>query len=1551
MSMRIARRPSSIRMIALAALIVGLASPAFAVRITEIMYNPAGTTADGPNLEFIEIFNEEPNAVDLFGYHFCEGIEFVFADRRFLAAGAYLVIAADPDALKEQHPDLRNVVGPWGIVGEDGMADGARLANGGERVSLCDNAGVVIATLRYNDRGKWPGAADGTGHSLEIERPYGEQADPDNWSASSVLGGSPGEENPAENDRVPVVLNELYSMVADGEERFVELYNRGEAEVDLSGYYLSIDRGNLKQVEIPADTVLRGQSHISFTESELGLDLSVAEAGERVYFILTNPTGDLVVDARIFRPRVEGLSEARVPDGTKSISEFAQPTPGAVNRIEVESSIVINEIHYNPLDGDEEKEFVEIFNRGESTVDLTGWAFDEGIDFSFPAVSLPAGSYLVIARNPELIRETYELSPSQVIGPETPEAVEDYGRFANGGERVTLLDSIGNVADSVRYQDGGEWPAWPDAGGSSLELIDPYQDNNAGHAWDASDDSHRAPVTEFEYTGTFVQGTDESELHLVLPGRGITIVDDIQMTTRTTRVNVFKTFIPAQSSWRYFKGREAPPADWAQTEFDDDGWLEGRAIIGYGEDDETTVIDDMRGEYTSLFFRQEFELTADDIANMTNFIFDVQYDDGFACFLNGQHVYNENLRVEDDEVPAFDDRARRSRETAELQLDWTHLTELLVEGRNVLAVQVLNSTTNSNDVRFAGQLVNGEYVHEDGPNLLTDGMFETDDYQRSWVIQGTHVHSGRTTKQSISGDGSLKIISTGNGDNKVNRIETSNTGLARLTPGAEYRVSLKAKWVVGVAALLTHGKYTNTVSPSYATSHQLAIPTQFGTPGAINSVTQRQIDRFGDVNTGPVLTNVKHSPAIPDAGEVVTVEAKVFDPDGLATVMLHYSIDNPELNAADGLVSLAMEDDDSDGVYTATIPGQERRKLVVYYVTATDTKGRTGRFPRDYLAATHAPRRDPEDPAIIDPNYAVYAHDARYNGRLLSYRCFMHKGNELALSRRPLHSNDLIDATFVFGNEDVYYNSKVRFSGSPWARQAWSESWRVRMPRDKPLWGEIKKFGMEDHQGSGARDARERVSHYLLRFSNTGQTRVPYSRLWLAQWQVNSRVNEPREHYGMPNREFLEQWYPDDHTGPFLEMDDRHTITDSGTRQASNDAFVRYPPVGSPTLGADKEQYRYFFMPRGGNPFDDWTDFIEFCRVMTPNILSEEEFDERIWEIADVEEILRIWSVRLNTDDWDTWGGRRGKNCYWYLPPNHGRWVLLAWDMELTYGDINAFRPPRVSQSSNPTWNMDKFREATWFVNRPRIKRMYYGILNEMVAAHFDGSFLAPYASSLDQAGMTNTGIAKPNGYVDRRKRNLVQDLRSTNSASVPFEVTTNDGAPIEVIDPRITIEGIAPVDIFSMSVRIDDEDTDLLDVRFKNDDFFGWIATGEVPAGTHTVEFLGFDSHQNFVARTSIEVTAGHSATLFIRGDVDLNGKINITDAIHTLLHLFGGKTIPCRDAADTNDDGSVNQTDAIATLGYLFQRGAPPANPFPGPGEDTTEDLLTCTEGIPVP
>ncbi|MEM7232785.1 MAG: PEP/pyruvate-binding domain-containing protein, partial [Planctomycetota bacterium] len=85
-------------------------------------------------------------------------------------------------------------------------------------------------------------------------------------------------------------------------------------------------------------------------------------------------------------------------------------------------------------------------------------------------------------------------------------------------------------------------------------------------------------------------------------------------------------------------------------------------------------------------------------------------------------------------------------------------------------------------------------------------------------------------------------------------------------------------------------------------------------------------------------------------------------------------------------------------------------------------------------------------------------------------------------------------------------------------------------------------------------------------------------------------------------------------------------------------------------------------------------------------------------------------------------------------------------------------------------------------------------------------------------------------------------------------------------------------------------------------------------------------------------------SSGLFNRGDTDSNHRLELSDAVRVLRHLFlGAPPPPCEDAADADDDGRLSLSDPLLVLNHLFFRGVP----LPPPGNcgvDNTIDELGC-------
>ena len=180
-------------------------------------------------------------------------------------------------------------------------------------------------------------------------------------------------------------------------------------------------------------------------------------------------------------------------------------------------------------------EFIELYNRGASSIDLSDWSFTDGVSFDFPpGTSIAPGAYLVVAADANCFTAAHGAVP--VLG-------DWSGTLRDGGELIRLEDSNGNLADEVDYLSAGDWPNLADGDGSSMELRHPDMDNNISTAWADSDESQSAPMRNFTYTDIFERSTWQpvsggQELHAHLVGDSHVIIENVSVKRNNAGSNL-----------------------------------------------------------------------------------------------------------------------------------------------------------------------------------------------------------------------------------------------------------------------------------------------------------------------------------------------------------------------------------------------------------------------------------------------------------------------------------------------------------------------------------------------------------------------------------------------------------------------------------------------------------------------------------------------------------------------------------------------------------------------------------------------------------------------------------------------------------------------------------------------------------------------------------------------------------------------------------------------------------------------------------------------------
>ena len=208
--------------------------------------------------------------------------------------------------------------------------------------------------------------------------------------------------------------------------------------------------------------------------------------------------------------------------------------------------------------------------------------------------------------------------------------------------------------------------------------------------------------------------------------------------------------------WKYFEGAEPPsnpPNAWNTVDFDDSHWQTGPGGFGYGDNDDATILDDMRNNYVSVYIRKEFSVSSPSADEVVRF--EIDYDDGFIAYLNGAEIARAHMA---QGAAGYDTRAASAHEAGSPEtFVLGAANELLNEGVNVLAVQGHNSSASSSDfslipaLRTASDIIRagerwivetdtvtlkGWDLSREAVSVLADGtVTDFNDFDRTWSIE------------------------------------------------------------------------------------------------------------------------------------------------------------------------------------------------------------------------------------------------------------------------------------------------------------------------------------------------------------------------------------------------------------------------------------------------------------------------------------------------------------------------------------------------------------------------------------------------------------------------------------------------------------------------------------------------------------------------------------------------------------------------------------------------------------------------------------------------
>lgn len=147
-------------------------------------------------------------------------------------------------------------------------------------------------------------------------------------------------------------------------------------------------------------------------------------------------------------------------------------------------------------------------------------------------------------------------------------------------------------------------------------------------------------------------------------------------------------------AWHYWVPNQALDADWRTLDFDDSNWQTGPGSIGYGDGDDAITING-----NVVFMRRNFNGV--NTQELVHGVLAMDYDDGFVAFLNGREFARSSTM---EGASVAHNALTGGLHEAVLYTGGIPESvpfdprEWLVEGANVLAVQVHNDNVNSSDL-------------------------------------------------------------------------------------------------------------------------------------------------------------------------------------------------------------------------------------------------------------------------------------------------------------------------------------------------------------------------------------------------------------------------------------------------------------------------------------------------------------------------------------------------------------------------------------------------------------------------------------------------------------------------------------------------------------------------------------------------------------------------------------------------------------------------------------------------------------------------------------
>lgn len=1063
-----------------------------------------------------------------------------------------------------------------------------------------------------------------------------------------VGGGWIAAAGQAEAGQFDILINEIMynPPAANTGGEFVEIYNRGSTAVDVSNWQLE-DSTQVMFTLPPASTIPAGGCLVlyddvaavafyglnpafSFGPYTGGLD----GGGERI--ALKN-AGGVVIDEVTYDDNWPWPSE---PDGTGPSLEllnpwldnnqgsswgFGQPyTPGTANNPASPGlgEVVISELMYNPGTLNTGGEYLELYNRTASAIQLSGWQLAGGIEYTFPAVTLNAGAYLVVAGDPN-VPGFYGMS--NWVGPYT-------GKLDNSGELVVLQNNLGLIMDVLNYEDSSPWPVEADGFGPSLELLDVDSDNNDPANWGIGQ--------------PYTPGAANAP---ALSGGGDIAITEIMYEPRMMR---YMQYVNPFTGGYFWTEGDDPIGEYIELL---NRGTETIDLTGWRLLDEDGILFTFTAGM-SLLPNHYLVVCQDSAAIAARYgISNVAGDFNPACnglsgggerltLLNAEGVVVDTVHYNDlPPWPTGPDQLGVSLECLDPWSDnsrpenWRGFTKVSGPTHTWQYVETTGVAT-SNTLYFylngAGEWLVDTIVitpSAGGGDIMPNGSFEP--AETGWSKTGNHAGTYWTSLDAHDGTACEHMVATAAGGSSSNSL---NCVIPGMIVGQEYTLSCWVKYLSGhntltfrlsynglLTTVTAEGGYEEVIPASPAVGDEVYFNR--GTPGRANSRGANGLPPFVNVD------QLQHSPKRPGSADTVIITAAVICANPVTAVTLDYEVWNAPYQSASQSLSLPMNDEGTqgdraagDGMYSTAIPPLSSKTLVRYRVTVTDNTG-SWTYPDVY------------EP---NPNRAYFVYDGEEDTNLPAYFLIAPPATLEALNAN-IYTRTYYDATLVVDGL-VYDHIGIHYKGQGW-RVHPKKSWKVAFNKGEYL-RDMSRLDLVMHL-----PVMQKVIHDM--FLHMGQENLANE---LVRLYLNGSFYGVELAQESVNNTWLE----------------RHGLSDNGEVYKSSGCppLDNWPFSDPEDLVSDLDYYANpsvypMIYEKKGDPLGSFTSINGLADLVTNT--PDAQLLPALMNTVELDHWLYDWAVQVGTANSDI----VGNNWYVIKPAEPGsKWLLRTFDFTHAFG-------------------------------------------------------------------------------------------------------------------------------------------------------------------------------------------------------------------------------------------------------------------------------------------